>query len=403
MNSGMNQYETDIIVPGNSPTNMRAESPRINNLSGPHLALASIVVVLVFHIVVSSVAAGDAGLKVPISVLADSLVYKGAAIRETNMTIWGAGPIIDDEGKAHLYAARWPEANVDPAWRKSSEIAHYIADSPEDPFRFVAVAAKSTGKTGQWDAFAPHNPEIKRFGQTYTLVYIANSDYRQPPHPLNQSIGMMTAKSPYGPWTKVGKNGQILDDKKGHFSEGRQVVNPALIRVGKRFFLYYKTAMVQGGKWRTVFGLAIADRLEGPYVHQPKPVTTEGVVIEDASVFEWDGKVCLLTTDNHGLVTGMAGALALWVSEDGLDFRQDWIQLGMRCFPDYLPDYNPKKVKRIYGGMPKPERPKVLMVNGKPAYLYVGSGWIYDGSPRCVNHVFKIDLPDGASPLPKGK
>ena len=124
-------------------------------------------------------------------------------------------------------------------------------------------------------------------------------------------------------------------------------------------------------------------------------------MIEDASVFEWNGKICLLTTDNRGHVSGIAGILILWVSEDGINFRKDWIQLGMRRFPDYLPDYDHGKVKRVYGGMPKAERPKVLIMNGKPAYLYVSSGWIYDGSPHCVNHVFKINLPEGASPLTK--
>ena len=73
--------------------------------------------------------------KVPESSLAKALVWKGVAIEEPDFTIWGASPILAD-GKVHLFAARWPEANVDPAWRKSSEIAHYVADKPEGPFRF---------------------------------------------------------------------------------------------------------------------------------------------------------------------------------------------------------------------------------------------------------------------------
>ena len=152
-------------------------------MSRTHFARMGVFMALGFHIAVSSVFTEEARLKVPVSVLADHLVYKGAAIRETNFTIWGSGPVLDNEGKVHLFAARWPEANVDPAWRKSSEIAHYESGSPEGPFRFVGVVAKSTGRTGEWDAFAPHNPEVKRFGDTYALVYIANSDFRQPPHP----------------------------------------------------------------------------------------------------------------------------------------------------------------------------------------------------------------------------
>lgn len=53
---------------------------------------------------------------------------------------------------------------MDPAWRKSSEIAHYVAERPEGPFRFRAVVLRGTGRAGDWDAFAPHNPEIQRFG-----------------------------------------------------------------------------------------------------------------------------------------------------------------------------------------------------------------------------------------------
>jgi lysophospholipase L1-like esterase len=106
--------------------------------------------------------------KVPESTLAKALVWQGVAIQEDEYTIWGASPVVA-EGKVHLFAARWPEANVDPAWRKSSEIAHYVADKPEGPFRFQEVVLKGNGRTGEWDAFAPHNPEIQRFGDTFAL------------------------------------------------------------------------------------------------------------------------------------------------------------------------------------------------------------------------------------------
>ncbi|MCC9604301.1 sulfatase-like hydrolase/transferase [Blastopirellula sp. JC732] len=364
--------------------------------------LLSLASLLSLTIILSTAAAVDIdSLRVPASPIADALQYVGPAIREENYTIWGAAPVIDDEGKTHLFAARWPEGNVDPAWRKSSEIAHYVADSPAGPFQFKDVVVAGSGVAGAWDRYAPHNPEVKRFGDKYVLVYIANSDYRQPPHPLNQKIGMMVASSPDGPWRKVGKDGLILDNAPDHFSAGRQVVNPAIVQVGDKYHLYYKTSTRQNGKTQTYFGLAIADQLEGPYRHQPEPVTADGVVIEDASVFTWDGKVCLLTTDNHGDVTGLEGGLALWVSEDGIRFRPDWIQLGMRLFSDYLPDFDQKPLRRIYGNRPKAERPKVLTIDGRPAYLYVASGFTYDGTSRCMNHAFKINLPPDVGPTPE--
>jgi hypothetical protein len=64
---------------------------------------------------------------------------------------------------------------VDPAWRKLSEIAHYVSDKPEWPFHFQEVVLKGTGRTGEWDAFAPHNPEVQRFGDTFALCYIATT------------------------------------------------------------------------------------------------------------------------------------------------------------------------------------------------------------------------------------
>ncbi|MCB1128453.1 MAG: hypothetical protein KDM81_18300, partial [Verrucomicrobiae bacterium] len=232
--------------------------------------------------------------KVPRSAIAGGLQWRGIAIEDSGFTIWGASPVVAD-GKIHLFAARWPEPNVDPAWRKSSEIAHYVADRPEGPFRFQDVVVQGSGRTGEWDAFAPHNPEVRRFGDTFALCYIANSDFHQPPHPLNQQIGMRIADSIDGPWRKVGENGLILGPSPdpGHFSHGKQVVNPALLKVGDKFHLYYKTR----GDGGTLYALAIADELTGPYRMLDAPLTTRGVFIEDGSAFLWDGKVCLLTTD----------------------------------------------------------------------------------------------------------
>jgi len=340
---------------------------------------------------------------VPFSAIASNLEYKGIAVKEDDYTVWGAAPIMDDKGKVHLYVARWPEKNVDPAWRKSSEIAHYVADHPEGPFKFLSVVLKGSGIKGAWDRYAPSNPDIQRIDGKYVLTYIGNSDYHQPPHPLNQQIGMMIADSSYGPWKKVGNNGLILDDSNDpeHFSHGHQVVNPTLAKFKGKYFLYYKTAMHTKRGWRTVFAAAMADKLEGPYRHPDRPFSTEDVVIEDASVFIWNDKLCLLTTDNHGLVTGIGGGGVMWISEDGKTCDPALIQVGFDNLWRYYPNYDPKKTTKVYGPYPKIERPKVLMIKGKPAYLYGGSGWEITGRPRTVNYVFKINLPAEAGPMPK--
>lgn len=334
--------------------------------------------------------------KVPESSISRTLEWRGVAISDPDYSIWGASPIWA-EGRYHLFAARWPEMNVEPAWRKSSEIAHYEADRPEGPFQFKSVVAKGTGKKGDWDACGPHNPEIRQFSQKYYLCYIANGDYHQPPHPLNQQIGMMVSDHIDGPWRKVGTNGLILGPSRdpNHFTYGKQVVNPSLLKVGEKYHLYFKTRSDDG----TVYGLAVADSPIGPFRMLDKPITGKGVFIEDACAFSWDGKVCLLTTDNLGEVTGVRGGGVLWVSEDGINFRLDWTQRGFDLIPRYYGAYCAANVKKIYGSDPKFERPKVLCLDGRPAWFYAPSGWNVTGEQRTVSHVLKIELKSGDGPL----
>ena len=152
----------------------------------------------------------QAKANLPFSAIAKGLEWKGVAIAEKEYSIWGTSPIMDDAGRIHLFVARWPEMNVTPGWRKSSEVAHYVGDHPEGPFKFVEVVIRGSGKE-TWDKYGAHNPEIKKVGDYYVLVYIANTDYRQPPHPSNQRIDMLISKSLYGPWEKVGQNGLIIE------------------------------------------------------------------------------------------------------------------------------------------------------------------------------------------------
>jgi hypothetical protein len=363
-----------------------------------HVALSASLPLLCVVSVRAAESAEDT-VKRPMSAIAQRLTWVGVAIEEPDYTIWGASPVRDG-GKTHLYAARWPEPNVDPAWRKSSEIAHYVADKPEGPFRFSDLVLTGTGRD-TWDKYAPHNPEVHKVGDTYVLLYIGNDDYHQPPHPLNQRIGMATASSPYGPWKRVGKDGLTLESSNdpAHWSFGSHVVNPTLLDMDGQFYLYFK-ARCQGYKGM-VYGVAVADRVEGPYTIADEPLTTRGVMIEDGCVFRWGGKICLLTTDNHGSVTGIRGGGVLWVSDDGLRFDPNHIQVGYDRIPAYYPRYHPLKVTKIYGRDPKFERPKILLINGEPRYLYAPSGWNVTGGSRTVCHVLRIDPEPGAGPLPE--
>lgn len=335
--------------------------------------------------------AQDKSVEMPLSFIAQNLEFKGVAVKDDNYTFWGCAPIIGEDGKTHLFVARWPEKNVNPAWRKSSQIAHYIANSPEGPFVFSDVAIKGTGKD-TWDKYAPHNPEIKKVGKNYVLLYIANTDYNQPPHPSNQRIGMAIAKSPYGPWKKVGKDGMVLNAENPHkwnYKSNMGVANPTFLEVNGKYYLYFKTKTTDG---ILKYGLAIANKLKGPYVIQDKPVTSNKGTLEDGTVFVYKDYIYLLTTDNHGKNTGIVGGGTLWKSKDGIAFNLEEATVGYDLLPTYYKDYDPKEAVKIYGLAPKLERPKILMINNIPAYLYGPSGWNIFGGYRTVGHVFKINL-----------
>lgn len=88
----------------------------------------------------------------------------------------GASPIRGEDDKIHLFAARWKtQYQFDPGWRSHSEIAHYVVDKPEEPFRFQKVVLTGTRKE-TWDKCGVHNPAIHKIGDKYVLLYISNDN-----------------------------------------------------------------------------------------------------------------------------------------------------------------------------------------------------------------------------------
>lgn len=331
---------------------------------------------------------------------ADHWEYVGIAVEEPGYTIWGTSPIFGEDGKTHLFVARWPcELKVDPGWRTHSEIAHYVGDSPEGPFVFSDIAVKgdieSEGgrspsnpaihKVKHARGFAPHNPAIHKVDSLYVLLYISNDGIED--HPSNQYICMSVSESLFGPWEKVGDDGVILkppkNEKYWNYKAGNGVNNPAFLQhPDGGFFLYFKSEKAR-------MGLAFAENLEGPYVQLPFPVTANDSNIEDGYAFMYEGKFALLTTDNHGMIESGGGIL--WTSDDGIQFNT--YEKGFHRINQYK-NLNMSKVATHYGPggreYAKFERPQVLLKNSKPAYLYVPSGTNIYGGECTVSYVLKF-------------
>ena len=317
---------------------------------------------------------------------ADHWEYAGIAVEEPGYTIWGSSPIRDNDGKTHLFVARWPaELKVDPGWRSHSEIAHYVSSSPEGPFRFSDIALTGSG-SDTWDKYGAHNPAIHKVGEKYVLLYIGNNNPETPPHPANQQIGMAMSSSLYGPWEKVNGNGLILSppDDSSYWNHGASngVNNPALLcHPDGSFYLYFKS---EGG----MMGLARSKRITGPYEQLPEPVTSNNQTIEDGYAFLYKDKICLLTTDNHGILEKGGGLL--WVSDDGLHFKLE--EQGFYPVEKYLGAERLSRAKRHYGGnIIKFERPQLLMIGEEPDYLYVSSGYHFFGKESTASYVMRFN------------
>lgn len=133
------------------------------------------------------------------------------------------------------------------------------------------------------------------------------------------------------------------------------------------------------------FDLAIADKLEGPYLHQPDKLSANDQRVEDGYAFITGDKVCLMTTDNSGKF-GHGGGL-LWTSEDGIHFI-DLPERGYRPPSHYLPKVDRSRSRSYYGAGTF-QRPQVLLKDGRPAYLYVASGSVLNGGDGTVCYVLR--------------
>lgn len=311
---------------------------------------------------------------------AERLQYVGVILEEVNYHIWGSSPIWGNDGKVHIFASRIPVAEDKPTngfnqlWYTHSEIAHYVSDKPEGPFKFVEVLLKpGQAPPGSWDSGTQHNPSIKNIDGLFVLTYISNTTTATIPYDRKTTkwgIGMMTAKDINGPWKKVG---MVLEDS----------TNPALVKhPNGKYYMYpgvRRPLNMYGGN---AHGVAIADKLEGPYLPYPDVVVNNSRYIEDPYVFVYDQTIYMLVTDNT-----RSKALLL-TSEDGLHFEFNEGVLGFDNMAAYIPTEKVDAAPNYRH--PKFERPQLLLKDGAPTYLYAPGGANINGGKGTCCYLFKI-------------
>ncbi len=314
------------------------------------------------------------------------LQYTGVVIEDDNYHIWGSSPIWGDDGKVHIFAARMPVESGFKYWYATSQIAHYVADKPEGPFKFVEVLLKpGESASGAWDTGTQHNPTITKIDGLYVLTYHSNTATIEDRARKSHKIGMMTSKSLNGPWKKIG---MVLSPPSendttiwSHKHSGG-IDNPSLVKTkAGKYYLYYR-AKWKGLEGDNTYGVAIADKLEGPYIHYPKRVINNTRYVEDPYVFIYKDVFYMLLTDNY------RGKGILLTSEDGLHYEFNEGVLGFNKMDAYI---SPEIVNAAPNyRSPKFERPQLLMKEGIPTHMYAPGGANINGGKGTCCYLFKI-------------
>ena len=303
------------------------------------------------------------------SAWAEGLDYKGVILEDSEYNIWGSSPIWGNDGRVHVFSSRIPKDPGFYDWWATSQIAHYVADQPEGPFTFVEVLLKpGDSPKDAWDHGTQHNPTITKIDGLYVLSYHSAMGTLTDRRRDTIRIGMMTATDINGPWKKLGKMLEPPTPEESNVVTGEHygfTDNPSLIKHRDgRFFLYYRIKFpgLEGGN---TYGVAIADKLEGPYKHHPDRVVNNPTYIEDPYVFYLDGLFYMLITDNHN-PSGKQGMLLS--SEDGLLFGYNQgVGFGVIC--DYISsDQAPESESETPRGCF--ERPQLLLKNGVPTHMF---------------------------------
>ncbi|MGA2496289.1 MAG: glycoside hydrolase family protein [Tepidisphaeraceae bacterium] len=210
----------------------------------------------------------------------------------------------------------------------------------------------------------------------------------------NQRVGLAIADKPEASWKRSDKPIVDISPDMTAFDSLCVTYPAAAVRPDGGILLIYKAVEivegnVMGGKVR--YGAALADKPEGPYVKMPGRIfEAEGdngkvwMLAEDPFVWystRYDNHYYAIARDVVGKFTGAAGGIALFQSDDGLNWK-----------PAAHPKVLGVQIAWADGTLSgtKLERPALLIEDGSPKVLF-GAVDVHQATPRA--HSFNVHVP----------
>ncbi len=293
--------------------------------------------------------------------------------------VWCGSVIKGEDGRYHMFASRWPKAYpAHPGWLVASEIVRAVSDTPEGPYEFAEVVLGRRGAQF-WDGIAVHNPFIMKSGDTYILYYIGTThpfteledpatlaieDPRTIVARSNKRIGMATAKSVFGPWTRMD---QPVVTTRPHAFDNFLVSNPApcqnedgevlMIYKSRRYMDPPHNGSTHGDMQ---LGVLKADRFDSTYRRlRDDPIEICGShEVEDPFLWKDEDGYNMIAKDMTGNICGEKYAGIHALSQDGVH----WTVEKDQVFYSRKVLWSDGVVREV-GNM---ERPFILFEDGKP-------------------------------------
>lgn len=301
------------------------------------------------------------------------------SFRRADHIVWGGSVIQGDDGRYYMFASSWPKSVTMRNWVTNSEVVLASSDTAEGPYTFEKVVLPPRGPQ-YWDGRVTHNPSIHRHGDQYVLFYVGTTyEFDRLAERISREIygrvwngkriGVATADSPAGPWTRL--DAPILEPRPGEW-DGAITSNPApVIHEDGSVLLVYKSAPVpypaRNENRDLHFGLARAPHFLGPYerVNEGQKIVIGGAEderVEDPYIWRANGRYHMVAKVFSERLTGENESGFYAYSQDGIRWR----------VPDEATAYS-REVTFADGSQreqTKLERPQVLVQDGRPTHIF---------------------------------